>query len=87
MMGQRWQIVAENFIGYAIVRDGLVIQADLELADLIGLSWDTARRLCIDRDWSGQLVRNRQRRIHHPPICRHSANWPNRQNTAEKPAT
>jgi hypothetical protein len=69
---ERWQIIAENFVGYVMVRDNLIIQADRALADLIGMSFDDARQLCIDRDWSGQLVRNRKRRIHHPQIGQHS---------------
>jgi hypothetical protein len=73
-MMERWRIIAENFIGYAIVRDGLVIQADRELADLMGMSWDDAQKYCTDRDWSGHRVRNRRPRIHHPAIGQHSVN-------------
>ncbi len=74
MTRRRWRIIAEDFVGYVMVRGGVVIGADADLVDLMGMSWSDAQKYCTDRDWSGQLVRNRKRRIHHPAIGQHSGN-------------
>jgi hypothetical protein len=64
---QRWQIIGEDFIEYLAVSDGVVMQADAELVDLMGMTWIDAQQQCIDRSWSGQIlpskIRHKARRV------------------------